>query len=116
MPQSEPQASRDAKDNKFLAAAEAAKADYLVSEDRDLLDLTEHQGTRIIPAHEFLQVRTIDFLLTHRRNSFPGCRNSANMAFTRAGGNRRRGWLRTDSSLNYSENSHFTGVYSHAVK
>jgi uncharacterized protein len=50
------EASRDAKDNKFLAAAEIAKADYLVSEDRDLLDLTEHQGTRVIPAHEFLQI------------------------------------------------------------
>lgn len=56
MPRSEPTASRDAKDNKFLATAEDAKADYLVSEDRDLLDLTEHQGTRVIPAHEFLQI------------------------------------------------------------
>jgi predicted nucleic acid-binding protein len=60
MPQWEPQVSRDVKDNKFLAAAEAAKADYLVSEDRDLLDLDEHQGTRIIPAHEFL--RSLDSL------------------------------------------------------
>lgn len=56
IPEQEPQVSRDAKDNKFLAAAEAAKADYLVSEDRDLLDLVEHQGTRIITAHEFLQI------------------------------------------------------------
>jgi uncharacterized protein len=55
-PKSEPQVSRDFKDNKFLAAAEAATADYLVSEDRDLLDLTEHEGTRIITAYEFLQI------------------------------------------------------------
>ena len=58
----EPQISRDVKDNKFLAAAEAARAAYLVSEDRDLLDLTEHEGTRIITAYEFLQI-----LETHRK-------------------------------------------------
>jgi predicted nucleic acid-binding protein len=62
MPQQEPQVSRDTKDNKFLAAAEAANADFLVSEDGDLLDLVAHRGTRIIPAHEFLQI-----LKTHRR-------------------------------------------------
>ena len=56
MPQQEPQVSRDIKDNKFLAAAEAAKADYLVSEDRDLLDLDEHEDTRILPAYEFLRL------------------------------------------------------------
>ena len=61
MPEQEPQVSRDVKDNKFLAAAEAAKADYLVSEDGDLLDLVEHQDTRIVPANEFLQI-----LKTHR--------------------------------------------------
>lgn len=62
IPKKEKQVSRDTKDNKFLAAAEVAKADYLVSEDRDLLDLVEYQGTRIITAHEFLQT-----LKTHRR-------------------------------------------------
>lgn len=56
MPQQEPQVSRDIKDNKFLAAVEEAHADYLVSEDRDLLDIHEHRGTRIIPAHEFLNI------------------------------------------------------------
>lgn len=56
IPEQEPQVSRDVKDNKFLAAAEAAKADYLVSEDGDLLDLVEHLRTRIVPAHEFLQI------------------------------------------------------------
>lgn len=57
-PAQEPQVSRDTKDNKFLAAAEAANADFLVSEDRDLLDLVAHEGTKIIPAQEFLQILT----------------------------------------------------------
>ena len=62
MPEKDPQVSRDVKDNKFPAAAEAAKADYLVSEDRDLLDLVEHEDTRIVSAYEFLQL-----LKTYRR-------------------------------------------------
>ena len=33
-----------------------AKADYLVSEDRDLLDLVQYEGTRIVRAHEFLDI------------------------------------------------------------
>jgi putative PIN family toxin of toxin-antitoxin system len=56
IPQQEPDVSRDIKDNKFLAAAQAARADYIVSEDRDLLDLDEYEGARIIPAHEFLNI------------------------------------------------------------
>lgn len=62
MPTREPQVSRDAKDNKFLAAAETAKADYLVSEDGDLLDLNKHENTRIVTTHEFLQI-----LKAHRK-------------------------------------------------
>ena len=37
-----PQVSRDPKDDKFLATAVASEADYVVSEDRDLLDLGAH--------------------------------------------------------------------------
>lgn len=55
-PAQEPRVSRDTKDNKFLAAAEAANADYVVSEDHDLLDLKTHQGTKIITAQEFLDI------------------------------------------------------------
>lgn len=62
MPAREPQVSRDTKDNKFLAAAEEAGADYLVSEDRDLLDLVAHRDTSIIPSHVFLEI-----LKTHRK-------------------------------------------------
>ena len=48
--------SRDPNDDKFLATARAARADYLVSEDRDLLVLAEYQGTKIINAMQFMQI------------------------------------------------------------
>jgi putative PIN family toxin of toxin-antitoxin system len=51
-----PTASRDIKDDKFLATAKAAKADYLVSEDQDLLTLKEYEGTQIVNAETFLKV------------------------------------------------------------
>jgi putative PIN family toxin of toxin-antitoxin system len=48
--------SRDPKDDKFLATAVAAKADYLVSEDKDLLVLKEYRGVKIIDAKTFLEL------------------------------------------------------------
>ncbi len=51
-----PMVSRDPKDNKFLAAAEAAAADYLVTEDKDLLELVDYRGTRIITSLGFLHI------------------------------------------------------------
>lgn len=48
--------SRDHKDDKFLATAVAASADYLVSEDRDLLDLKEYDGTKIVDVQAFLAI------------------------------------------------------------
>ena len=48
--------SRDPKDDKFLATAKAAKADYLVSADKDLLDLKEYKGIKIIDAETFLHI------------------------------------------------------------
>ena len=51
-----PMISRDLKDNKFLATAEAAQADYLVTEDQDLLVLNEYQATKIIAMETFLAV------------------------------------------------------------
>jgi putative PIN family toxin of toxin-antitoxin system len=48
--------SRDAKDDKFLATAKAARADFLVSEDHDLLVLEEFDGTRIVTCAEFLRI------------------------------------------------------------
>jgi uncharacterized protein len=51
-----PAVSRDPKDDKFLATAIAAGAAYLVSEDRDLLDIGEHAGITIINGERFLDL------------------------------------------------------------
>ncbi len=51
-----PPTSRDPKDDKFLATALAAGADYLVSEDEDLLVLGEYQGIQIVNAATFLGI------------------------------------------------------------
>lgn len=51
-----PSISRDPKDNKFLATAHAANAEYLVTEDQDLLVLKEYQGVRIVTAVEFIHL------------------------------------------------------------
>jgi len=47
---------RDPKDDIFLACAKAAKADYLVSEDKDLLVLKSHYTTQIVDVMAFLSV------------------------------------------------------------
>ena len=47
---------RDPKDDIFLACAKAAKADYLVSEDNDLLVIGQHHDTRIIKVATFLNI------------------------------------------------------------
>ena len=39
---------REPKDNKFLALSEAVNADFLVTVDKDLLDLKKHQQTLIL--------------------------------------------------------------------
>jgi putative PIN family toxin of toxin-antitoxin system len=51
-----PQASRDPKDDKFLATAVMGEADYVVSEDRDLLDLGEYRGIKIVDVETFLKL------------------------------------------------------------
>lgn len=51
-----PPTSRDPKDDKFLATASAARADYLVTEDDDLLVLGEYRGVKIVKAAAFLDV------------------------------------------------------------
>lgn len=51
-----PAISRDPKDDKFLATARAANTDYLISADKDLLDLREYEGIEIIDAETFLQI------------------------------------------------------------
>ena len=50
------QRSRDAKDDPFLACAVAARAEYLVSSDRDLLVLRKPFGISIVTPVQFLRV------------------------------------------------------------
>ncbi len=47
---------RDPNDNKFFECAVAARADYIVSEDKDILDVTAYQGIRTVSAAEFLSI------------------------------------------------------------
>ncbi|MBI1282113.1 MAG: putative toxin-antitoxin system toxin component, PIN family [Anaerolineaceae bacterium] len=55
-PDNVPSVSRDPKDDKFIACAVAAKANYIISEDKDLLVLNPYQGIQIINALDFLNV------------------------------------------------------------
>jgi len=47
--------SRDAADDPFLACALAAQADYIVSSDRDLLDLGKPFGVAIVTPIQFIK-------------------------------------------------------------
>jgi putative PIN family toxin of toxin-antitoxin system len=51
-----PAVCRDPQDDKFLAAAQAGGAAFIVSEDRDLLDLNSYEGISIITAEACLRV------------------------------------------------------------
>jgi putative PIN family toxin of toxin-antitoxin system len=47
---------RDPSDNRILEAALAGQADYIVTTDRDLLDLDEFEGVRIVTPVTFLAI------------------------------------------------------------
>lgn len=47
---------RDPDDDKFLEVALAGDADYVVSGDRDLLDLESFRGTNIVTPDEFIEI------------------------------------------------------------
>ena len=47
---------RDSKDDKFFACAIAGGADYIVSEDEDILAVREYNDVRTIRAAEFLRL------------------------------------------------------------
>lgn len=49
-------ASRDPDDDKFLAAAVEAEAGFVVTGDRDLLDLKSYRGVRIVRPAQFLRI------------------------------------------------------------
>lgn len=51
-----PAVCRDPNDDKFLAAAMAGNAKYIISEDRDLLILGNYEGVPILLAQAFLEV------------------------------------------------------------
>ncbi len=51
-----PPVCRDPEDDKFLATAVAGHTAYLVSEDKDLLDIREYESVRIITAAAFLTI------------------------------------------------------------
>jgi predicted nucleic acid-binding protein len=48
--------SHDPDDDKFLACAGMAGAEYLVTEDRDLLILETYEGCRICQPAEFIEL------------------------------------------------------------
>lgn len=51
-----PSISRDPKDDKFLITSHKAKADYLITEDKDLLIIKEYKGVKIISTETFLRI------------------------------------------------------------
>jgi hypothetical protein len=51
-----PSVSRDPKDDKFLVTARLGKAEFLVSEHRDLLDLSPYEGIEVVDTVTFLRL------------------------------------------------------------
>lgn len=47
---------RDPNDNKFFECAVAAGADYIVSEDKDILAVGDYRGIRTVSAGEFVEL------------------------------------------------------------
>lgn len=47
---------RDPDDDKIISAALEGKADYIVTRDRDLLDLKQYQEIKIITPEEFMEI------------------------------------------------------------
>lgn len=51
---------RDPDDDKIIIAAVEGKADYIVSRDKDLLDLRKYQGIKIITPEEFMGILRLE--------------------------------------------------------
>ena len=58
LPKKKVKLSRDPKDNMFLELCLAGNGDYLISGDRDLIDLKSFKNTQIITPKEFLDIVT----------------------------------------------------------
>jgi len=62
---------RDSKDDKFLACAVEGQAHYLVSSDKDLLDLGQYEGVCILNPGQFLiTLRLAKMTATEMKSSF----------------------------------------------
>ena len=51
---------RDPKDDTIIACAIAVSANYIVSRDRDLLDLGSYKNIQIVPPEEFIHILRIE--------------------------------------------------------
>jgi putative PIN family toxin of toxin-antitoxin system len=51
---------RDLKDNKFLELAKAVNADFIISGDKDLLDLKSFENTQIVTPNQFNKLQGIN--------------------------------------------------------
>jgi len=51
---------RDAADDKFFECALEGRADYIVTEDKDILAVGEHLGVKAITAEEFMALLSDD--------------------------------------------------------
>ena len=51
----------DKADNRFLEVAVAGKADYIITSDRDLLDMREFEGVKILKPGAFERLYNIHF-------------------------------------------------------
>ena len=47
---------RDPEDDKFISCAISASADYIVSGDKDLIDLRQHKSIKIVKVFDFLKM------------------------------------------------------------
>jgi predicted nucleic acid-binding protein len=56
VPTATPRVCRDRDDDKFFACAIAGNADYIVSEDDDILAIAEYDGMRTIRARGFIRL------------------------------------------------------------
>ena len=57
-PTSKVEIVRDKKDNKIINCALDGRADYIVTGDKDLLELKEFKDTKIITAKQVLEIKT----------------------------------------------------------
>ena len=61
---------RDPKDDMIIACAVAVSADYIISRDRDLLDLGNHEQIQIVPPKEFIHILRQEREHNENQNSF----------------------------------------------